>query len=92
MTGIIAIERPHSQIVNRQIIMLCVLSLRCPPNGSAIRRNLSIDINAKISIETSEDTMARIPATVQLQLFIHSIAISEYFCLYLKSYIAIIVR
>lgn len=71
-----AIEMPRSQIVNKHRNTLCVVSRRWPPNGSAINKNLSTEINVSINNDTSDEIIASTPTAMQLHDVIHSFEIS----------------
>lgn len=69
---------PINQMVNRQSNTFCVVRRRWPPNGSAISRNRSIDMNVNISSDTSDETIANTPTPMHVHDAVHSNATLPY--------------
>lgn len=58
---------PMIQIENRLITALGTIIDENRPNGKAIRKNRSSDMKTRSKTETSEETIAKVPAKVHSQ-------------------------
>lgn len=72
LPGTMAIVIPINQIVNKQSNTFCVVRRRWPPNGSAISRKRSIEINVNINNDTSDETIASTPTPMHVHEAAHS--------------------